>query len=93
MGTQFAVDLKELVKLDVALEVHLRNNHYPPLPLSLIPVCKQIIKNINNGESDKMVKLPEGITTHRKYGKTIPSYIGAESWHLYPFCEQENEDY
>lgn len=91
MGTQFALDLKELVQLDVALEVHLTGNHYPPLPLSLIPVCKRIIKNINNGESDKMVKLPEGIT-HRKYGKVIPSYIGAETWHLYPFCNQD-EDY
>lgn len=95
MGSNTARDMADSValdevKLDVALEYHLRGNHYPPLPLSLVPCCKEAINNANADEWDKHVQLPDGISWR---GQTsAPTSECIKAWHLQWFLESEDED-
>jgi len=64
MGSITAMDLaaREDLNLEMGLMYHLQGNHYPPLPVSLIPACKEAIRLANNGEKDALVALPDGMT-------------------------------
>ena len=84
MGSQtaraIANDVKDkLTNLEAALIFHFRQNHYPPLPLSLIPIAIKII----NGEVSGTVELPKGITY--KDGTSAPVHKCIEAWHLEHF--------
>lgn len=85
MGAITAIDLKDQAKegtcsLDTALAIHFQSNHYPPLPLSLIPVAKRVIEKAQRGEWEARVRLPEGITFR---GSTLaPVRECAKAWHL-----------
>jgi len=50
------------IKLAVALEWHLQANHYPPVPLSMLPVCEKAIVKARAGKWDAKVRLPKGCT-------------------------------
>lgn len=67
------------LNLEIALQFHFRSNHYPPLPLSLIPIAVKIIK----GEVTDRVTLPDGITY--KGSKTAPVQACIKAWHLDSF--------
>lgn len=88
MGHRSAVDMASYASLDAGLRWHLESNHYPPLPLALLPVCKRAIALANHGKGNNRVKLPEG-TTHRKYGKEVPAFVIIEELHLSPWVSEE----
>lgn len=75
--------------LRIALENHLRYNHYPPLPLSFVPVCAMAIDLVNMEELDELIQLPENIEVNDK------SFISAcdvvDFCHLEYFLNQEEE--
>jgi hypothetical protein len=50
------------IKLAVALEWHLTASHYPPVPLSMLPVCERAIKKARAGKWHFRVRLPKGCT-------------------------------
>jgi hypothetical protein len=52
------------LNLNVALQYHLRCNHYPPLPISLIPLCETVITGVSDETLDlnDMIELPTGLT-------------------------------
>jgi hypothetical protein len=50
------------ITLKVALEWHLQSNHYPPVPLSMLPVCERAIKKARAGKWHFRVRLPKGCT-------------------------------
>ena len=94
MGSTLAMELSDQVamdsiKLDQALIWHLTGNHYPPVPTSMVEPCKKAIEFANDGEWNKRVKLPEGITW--KGFKTAPASAIIEAHHLEFFLEQEDE--
>lgn len=94
MGSNIALDLAEsintgLATLDQALIIHLRSNHYPPLPLSLLPTCKLVIQAINEGDYNREITLPDGITWRGK--EAAPAGACLEAWHLSFFCDQEED--
>ena len=95
MGSITAYDLSESVMLDElrlenALMYHLTGNHYPSLPISLIPVCKRVITHYNNGEYNKQVRLPKGITYK---GKTLaPVMVCIDNWHLQWFLDENDSN-
>jgi hypothetical protein len=72
-------------KIRVGLEWHLQSNHYPPLPKEMVDVCFRVIKKVNDGESDALVRLPKGM----KYkGKSlVPVQVVVEWCHLYFWLE------
>lgn len=77
------VALKD-IELEQAIIYHFAANHYPPLPMSLVPVAMRIIKGKCKGER---VRLPEGVT----YRGSTTAPIGAciENWHLEFFMQND----
>ncbi|MEI8129601.1 MAG: hypothetical protein WCG95_08310 [bacterium] len=93
MGSNLATELASgTLGLDMesAIAMHLRGNHYPPVPYSMVEPCIKAIENYNEGFHNEPVELPEGVKWR---GDTIaPSWAIIESHHLDAWCESE-EDY
>jgi hypothetical protein len=94
MGNQLASELADNdlgLSRDSALAIHLQSNHYPPVPLSMVPVCIQAIDSYNADFSgDELIELPEGVSWK---GKTsAPAWAIIESHHLGAWCD-DIEDY
>ena len=64
MGNNTAMDLAENIDLSLedAIGYHLQGNHYPPVPLSMVPVCIQTLDFANDNLWDETVEMPEGIS-------------------------------
>jgi hypothetical protein len=88
MGRMHAEEMAELCDLDTALEWHFTANHYPPLPLFLLPMAKEAIAAANEGDGDRLISLPSGVT-HRKYGVQVPTWVIIEEFHLDSFLDYE----
>jgi hypothetical protein len=100
MGSSQAAGYAELIaegsiSLKGALAAHLQSNHYPPLPLELVPACITAIHNIEDGEPDKPVRLPKGCKLAKNrmgstYTNMPPSWRLAEACHLDCFIQEED---
>lgn len=95
MGSQVAAGFAEAVEdglctLDHALEYHFTANHFPPLPVSLVPVAKRALVKAARGEWDANVSL-RGTGVSYKGSQLAPVSACMESWHLYAFLPDEEE--
>jgi hypothetical protein len=90
MGSQQAHEMAAYADLDTALSWHLTANHYPPVPLTMLPVCKEAIIWLNNGgDSQQEFALPDGVTYH---GVTnAPAWAIVEQHHLEAWLEDGEE--
>jgi len=68
-----------------ALAWHLRHNHYPPVPSSMIPTCCDAIAAANAGDWDALTALPDGVTYQGR--NTAPVWAIIEAHHLAPFVD------
>lgn len=73
--------------LEASLTWHLRSNHYPPVPLEMIPVCVEAIGLMNEGLPNSEIDLPLG-TSYRN-SNTAPAWAIADAHHLNPWIEEE----
>jgi hypothetical protein len=94
MGSTYAMGLNEarqegIANLDQALLIHLRSNHYPPIPHKMIEPAKQAIENANLGLLDKVIELPEPIS-HIRYGSKVPTHVIIDQLHLEFFLEDDD---
>ncbi len=90
MGIQQAQEYAALENLDWGLSAHAESNHYPPLPQSLIPVWKEVIQWVNEGNSgDTLFKLPQGITY--KGFASAPAQAIIENHHLVAWIQSDDE--
>lgn len=66
MGALQAMELAEDefgLGLETTIGMHLRGNHYPPVPDIMIPVCIEAIDAVNTeSDWDKEITLPEGVS-------------------------------
>ena len=63
MGALHAMELADSeLDLEKQITYQLRSNHYPPVPLEMVPVCIEAIDLANEGEWDEMITLPEGVS-------------------------------
>lgn len=90
MGRTQAQEMAGMMDLDALLQWHLQHNHYPPVPLSMIPVCKAAIEAANMEEWDKEVDLPEGATYQGR--TTAPAREIIDAHHLLDFLEDDEDD-
>ena len=74
----------------LGLEYHLQYNHYPPVPMTMVPVCEQAIEAGRHEEWDAEISLPEGVTYKDK--ETAPAYAIVEAHHLDFFIEQGDDE-
>ncbi len=88
MGRMQAKEMKDLASLDQALSWHLTNNHYPPVPLTMLPVCKEAIKLANADDWYALLQLPADITYHGETHAPVNAII--KQHHLDSFLEDTN---
>ena len=94
MGSTGAIGFAEQVafgnvKLESALIWHLQSNHYPPLPLALLPVALKAIENGNAQLWDEEITMPEGIGFRNKPTAKTADVI--ETMHLDSFLDEMDE--
>jgi len=88
MGTTQAQAFAEAIRegelaIASALAYHLSANHYPAVPLSMVPVCIEALAWAEDDERDAKVALPEGITWRGE--AYAPVWAIIEAHHLEPF--------
>lgn len=59
---------------------HLRYNHFPPLPASLVPACEAAINALEARDPDALIDVN---------GNEVSAATVADACHLWDFVEQE----
>lgn len=93
MGTNFAHDLANEdfgLSLEQALSIHLTSNHYPPVPVSMVTVCIESIDAYNEGDQNREIELPEGVSYKGK--TTAPAWAIIEQHHLSEWLDEDLYD-
>lgn len=86
MGHLSAVGMAESgLPLEAAIEWHLRSNHYPPVPVALVPTCVEAIGFASDEDWDAVVSLPDGVKF--RGGDTASVWQVVEAFHLDAFIE------
>ncbi len=85
-------DLGINLTLEDQITIQLRNNHYPPVPYSMVQPCIDAIQACNEDESDRLITLPEDVTWRGL--TTAPAYAIVQSHHLDAWVySYEDEEY
>lgn len=92
MGNNFAIELADSdlfpdLDLETAIGYHLQGNHYPPVPLSMVPVCIEAIDAYYEEAYDKEIEMPAGVLYKGK--DTAPAWAIIEQHHLSPWLPEE----
>jgi hypothetical protein len=97
MGSLQAQDIQNYTSLDNALRWHLTGNHYPPIPTSMIPVCKAAIDAAQEYQYtedpallSQELELPEGVLFKGNRTSAPVSSI-MEAHHLWDFVKSLEE--
>lgn len=80
-----ASELGDIFTLMMAIEIHLRVNHYPPLPLSLVTPAIEVINAYRDEDWDRLIELPEGVTWRGE--QFAPARECVDAWHLRAFTD------
>jgi len=83
MGSNMAYELADgLLDLDLETQIgyHLRGNHYPPVPLSMVEPCIDAIDAYHDEDYQRLITLPAPITWRGK--DTAPASAIVEAHHL-----------
>lgn len=91
MGSLQAQEMATLTDLDTALAWHLRSNHYPPIPLTMVEPCKQAIDAYWEDDLDKEIDLPEGVFYRGE--PTAPARAIIVNHHLDAWCSDAEEEF
>jgi hypothetical protein len=92
MGHNMAVDLAEsVIDIHQSITIHLRSNHYPPVPYSMVQPCVDAIYACDEQEYDKLIELPEGVEWRGQ--SSAPAHAIVEGHHLeaWLYSEGDNE--
>ena len=73
-------DLGISLTLEDQIRIQLRSNHYPPVPHSMVNPCIEAIQACNEDESDRLIKLPEGVSWRGQ--DSAPAHAIVEGHHL-----------
>lgn len=90
MGRLTAMEIAETeLTLEDQITWHLKSNHFPPIPKSMVKPCMEAIDAANEGNWEKLISLPEG-TGYR--GLTVaPVHAIVEAHHLETWITDEGE--
>jgi hypothetical protein len=88
MGAQFAKELASgQLSMEESLSIHLRSNHFPPVPSSMIPACVNAIFACQDGDPNELIVLPTGVSW--RGSNEAPAYAVVEAHHLDAWIEGE----
>jgi len=92
MGHSMAVNLAEsVIDIHQSITIHLRSNHYPPVPYSMVQPCIDAIYACDEQEYDKLIELPQGVEWRGQ--SSAPAHAIVEGHHLeeWLYSEGDNE--
>ncbi len=81
--------MNESDTLTASLHYHLQHNHYPPVPVSMIPVCIAAIDALHEDDPDREIALPEGVFWRNR--EAAPAWAIAEAHHLGCYIDDDEE--
>jgi hypothetical protein len=91
MGSMTAQGIADTeLSLEQQLDWHLRGNHFPPIPSSMIQPCIEAIDAYNEGTMNKLIGLPEGVGY--KGLTAAPAWAIIEQHHLDAWCDNGEEE-
>lgn len=90
MGALGAMEAAAHADLDTALTWHLRSNHYPPVPIEMLPIAKQAIEHGLDEDYDAELILPDGVSWRGQ--PTVPVWSVIENFHLHAWLADGDED-
>jgi hypothetical protein len=91
MGHNMAVDLAEsVIDIHQSITIHLRSNHYPPVPYSMVQPCVDAIYACDEQEYDKLIELPEGVEWRGQ--SSAPAHAIVEGHHLEAWLYSEGDE-
>jgi len=91
MGHNMAVDLAEsVIDIHQSITIHLRSNHYPPVPYSMVQPCIDAIYACDEQEYDKPIELPEGVMWRGQ--SSAPARAIVEGHHLEAWLYSEGDE-
>jgi hypothetical protein len=100
MGAMQAMEMAEMLSIEDSIRWHLRSNHYPPVPLSMVDTCIEAINACNELDYDRLIQLPfDGV--HKDTGEPFqitwrgqdkaPAHAIVEGHHLHSWIELDEE--
>lgn len=91
MGSMYAAGIAETdLSLETQIEWHLKGNHYPPIPSSMVTPCVEAIDAYWEDDLDKEITLPEGMLYRGK--PTAPAREIIINHHLDAWCTEDEEE-
>jgi len=78
------------VSLSAAIHWHLRSNHFPPVPLPMVPVAVAAVEALSE-DDDRLIDLPTGVE-FRDGRTSVEASVIAESFRLWTFIEGPDAD-
>jgi len=88
MGRTFATELTSSdTDLEYQIKLHLRHNHYPMVPVSMVQPCIYAIEACNEECYNRMIELPSGVLWRGQ--SSAPAHAIVEGYHLDPWLLQE----
>jgi hypothetical protein len=92
MGSLAALDIATNIDitLEQQIEWHLRSNHYPPVPASMVQPCIDAIDAGWEEDWNKEITLPDGVLYKGK--TTAPAYAIIEQHHLDAWLMEDEEE-
>jgi hypothetical protein len=88
MGSMQAMEMAEMLDIDSALSWHLRANHYPPVPLSMVEPCKEAIQAGLEEDWHRLIHLNG---TSWRGQDSAPAHAIIEAHHLDAWLELDEE--
>ena len=90
MGSLQASEMAEYADLDTALTWHLRSNHYPPVPLTMLEPCKQAIDAYWEDDLDRQIDLNGSFYRGKSFAPAREIII---AHHLDAWCSDSEEEF
>jgi hypothetical protein len=91
MGTSsamgMAAEVRDGLRLDVALHWHLTSNHCPPIPVGFVGLAKEAIELANLGDWENEIELDEGAYINGHSSITVSDVV--DKMHLNSFLDLE----
>ena len=92
MGRNLAMELAggtHDLSLQHQIKIQLQNNHYPPVPTSMVFPCIDAIAAVNDGDPGRLIELPEGVLWRNM--TTAPASAIVEAHHLESWVDYDEE--
>jgi len=84
MGAMTAIDLATNdygLDLETQLSIHLTSNHYPAVPVQMLPICIEALDAVNTyGDWEKSITLPSGVSWRGM--SVVDASVIIEAFHL-----------